>query len=181
MNKVGKQLHAGRAISCVLVLVIFLMPASALAKTSPGVHVDPGSPAAKEYQVPLGAARGNGTSGTGNTQPLFGSGITKTPAPASTPTTATTTPAVSKVTHAKKKQKHHTNRQHKTRHAAAAPVTKPPTPRAPSPARAIGTSSGSSIGWTWMLGAAVIVVLLGAAGGIALARRGRGTRSPYPS
>jgi len=55
------------------------------ATISPGVHVDPGSPAAKEYAVPLGQARG----GRGGT--VFGAGITPTGGgPGSPPPSANT-------------------------------------------------------------------------------------------
>jgi hypothetical protein len=52
------------------------------ASVEPGVHVDPGSPAAKEYALPLNQARGTGSapSAAGSTQTpsegtLFGAGI----------------------------------------------------------------------------------------------------------
>jgi hypothetical protein len=54
-------------------------PVSALAgSTSPtaGVHMDPGSPVAKEYALPLATARG-APADTGSNGSLFGSGITK--------------------------------------------------------------------------------------------------------
>jgi hypothetical protein len=43
----------------------------------PGVHVDPGSPAAKEYVIPLSQARQTGTEGSSDSSsaPLFGAGI----------------------------------------------------------------------------------------------------------
>jgi hypothetical protein len=44
----------------------------------PGVHVDPGSPAAKQYALPLNQARDIGSRGTGGnalSSPLFGAGI----------------------------------------------------------------------------------------------------------
>jgi hypothetical protein len=48
---------------------------SALA-LEPGVHVDPGSPAAKEYALPLNQARDTGTSSTRSSEgTLFGAGI----------------------------------------------------------------------------------------------------------
>lgn len=50
-------------------------PATALA---PGVHVDPGSPAGKEYSFPLGVLRGAATGHSappGVAQPRFGAGI----------------------------------------------------------------------------------------------------------
>lgn len=45
----------------------------------PGVHADPGSPAAKEYALPINQARQTGSGGTGHAKSgsaaLFGSGI----------------------------------------------------------------------------------------------------------
>jgi hypothetical protein len=52
-----------------------VQPASAL---EAGVHVDPGSPAAKEYALPLTQARGTGSTSSPQTNPegtLFGAGI----------------------------------------------------------------------------------------------------------
>jgi hypothetical protein len=56
-----------------------LAPASAVAALEPGVHVDPNSPAAKEYGVPLWVLRGDGA-GQQSPEgipppPLFGVGI----------------------------------------------------------------------------------------------------------
>jgi hypothetical protein len=54
----------------------FAGPAEAL---EPGVFVDPGSPAGKEYSVPLSVLRAGGSGRPaveGQTQPLFGIGIT---------------------------------------------------------------------------------------------------------
>jgi len=48
-----------------------------------GVHVDPDSPAGKEYALPLDSARRdasgspNGTGATGQSAPLFGAGVSK--------------------------------------------------------------------------------------------------------
>ncbi|HEX5225896.1 MAG TPA: hypothetical protein VFW29_12280 [Solirubrobacteraceae bacterium] len=44
----------------------------------PGVHIDPGSPAAKEYAIPLSQARegGRGGGSSGTEAALFGTGIT---------------------------------------------------------------------------------------------------------
>ena len=41
----------------------------------PGVHVDPGSPAAKEYALPVSQARGSGGGSEGAHEQLFGAGI----------------------------------------------------------------------------------------------------------
>src|SRR5690349_20643591 len=54
--------------------LLLVAPATAL---EPGVHVDPGSPAAHEYALPLGQARqtGGGSSNGGENGGLFGAGI----------------------------------------------------------------------------------------------------------
>jgi hypothetical protein len=61
------------------VTLVALSPAAAQADAGlePGVHVDPGSPAAKEYAIPLGQARQIGAEGSGDSSstPLFGAGI----------------------------------------------------------------------------------------------------------
>lgn len=62
---------------------VLACPGSAPAQT-PGVHVDPGSPAQKEYAIPLDQARGNAATPGGKTAAsanrgapaLFGVGIT---------------------------------------------------------------------------------------------------------
>lgn len=68
-----------------VVLTVFaalLVPGAAFASApalQPGVHVDPGSPAGKEYQIPITAARGQaaGGSSVGSANPpLFGVGVT---------------------------------------------------------------------------------------------------------
>jgi hypothetical protein len=56
-------------------LVISTQAATGL---EPGVHVDPGSPAAKQYALPLNQARAIGRGGAGpgaGASPLFGAGI----------------------------------------------------------------------------------------------------------
>jgi len=63
-----------------LVLTSGLSAAAAQAATGlePGVHVDPGSPAAKEYALPLNQARQTGagaSSSSTSSGPLFGAGI----------------------------------------------------------------------------------------------------------
>jgi hypothetical protein len=61
-------------------MALALSPTAAQATTGlePGVHIDPGSPAAKEYVIPLAQATqiGNaGSSSNGSSAPLFGAGI----------------------------------------------------------------------------------------------------------
>jgi hypothetical protein len=64
------------ALSCVAA------SAQAASGLEPGVHVDPGSPAAKEYALPLNQARGTGSAPSSTSSPqtgsegtLFGAGI----------------------------------------------------------------------------------------------------------
>lgn len=71
------------------------LPSTALAGSSSptaGVHIDPASPVAKEYALPLATARG-APADTGSTGSLFGSGITKNRTRTSEPTS---TPVASK-------------------------------------------------------------------------------------
>ncbi|HEX7610251.1 MAG TPA: hypothetical protein VF380_06240 [Solirubrobacteraceae bacterium] len=63
-----------------MVLTSGLATGAAQAATGlePGVHVDPGSPAAKEYALPLNQARqtgGGAPSSSSSSAPLFGAGI----------------------------------------------------------------------------------------------------------
>jgi hypothetical protein len=150
-------------------------PTSAFAAApalQPGVHVDPGSPAAKEYSIPLQQARGQSPSGPaagsggaqsggGTAGGLFGSGIKPK-------TTARVTSAASNpdATH----RRHRTSLPSSTSSLAgtgAVAVT-----------RAAADTSGSASGVDWMLGAGVLILALGALGGAAVARfrRRAGTR-----
>jgi hypothetical protein len=61
-------------------MALALSPTAAQAASGlePGVHVDPGSPAAKEYAIPLAQARQIGRTGSssdGSSAALFGAGI----------------------------------------------------------------------------------------------------------
>jgi hypothetical protein len=58
--------------------VLALLPSGAWgAKLEPGVHIDPGSPAAKQYVLPLAQARetGRGSGESASSPRLFGAGI----------------------------------------------------------------------------------------------------------
>jgi hypothetical protein len=76
------RIEDARPIVATRILLTLALAAAlsvSLASTSlalePGVHVDPGSPAAKEYALPLGQARQTGSSHGG----LFGAGIKHAP------------------------------------------------------------------------------------------------------
>src|SRR6476619_4464476 len=61
--------------------LLFLGGGVAAAAQDDGVHVDPNSPAGKEYALPLDSARrdanGGGDSAAGSGAPLFGVGISR--------------------------------------------------------------------------------------------------------
>jgi len=69
--------RVGRPV-VVLVVAVLVLPASASAGGGSPLHVDPASPVAKAYALPLGTAR-SGSSGGGHGPQLFGSGIKRTP------------------------------------------------------------------------------------------------------
>jgi hypothetical protein len=179
------------------------LPGIANATTSNPLHVDPKSPVAKEYALPLASARGAAPE-SGKSGKLFGAGITaernatkttiapvrrsappapaavENPEPAQTPGPTRTSPAAAPAV---------------TKAAAAAPRPKPrprapakPAPTAPSAATATARatqpktveavpaaykvlSPGSGSGVLWMALTAIVVVVLGGAGGVALSRR----------
>ena len=66
-----------------VVSALVLASASPAAAVEPGVHVDPNSPAAKEYAIPLQAARNDATGGShSTTASRFGAGIEPGPSEA---------------------------------------------------------------------------------------------------
>jgi hypothetical protein len=80
--------RCGAAVPVVLAAALVLGLAGTASAAEPGVHVDPGSPAGKEYAIPLDQARhdaglppgggntggGGGSPGSGGSQ-LFGAGV----------------------------------------------------------------------------------------------------------
>jgi pyruvate/2-oxoglutarate dehydrogenase complex dihydrolipoamide acyltransferase (E2) component len=165
------------------------LPASAPAAGGSPVHVDPASPVAKEYALPLATARGAAPE-SGKSGRLFGSGLkhastapTETAtatAPVESPPPATVSePTVTPVTTTPVIKRPHRRRQHRPPHvttvtlpALTTPTTasKPITARAtPAAYRVLRPGSGS--GLLWMAIAAVLVIAVGSAGGLALRRR----------
>lgn len=166
------------------------LPAPALAAGGSPVHVDPASPVAKEYALPLATARGAPPE-SGQSGKLFGSGIrhtstvptqtvttttTVTPPPVSTPTEQTVTPAPP-VTVAPRPRRH--RRHHHPVHVTTVTLPALTTPTTPSrvitaratPAAYRVLRPGSGSGLLWMLLAAVLVLGIGSAGGVLLRRR----------
>jgi hypothetical protein len=74
----ARQMRARPAVALAVALAGALAFSAQASALEPGVHVDPGSPAGKEYSIPLSVLRaeGSGRPATeGVQQPLFGVGI----------------------------------------------------------------------------------------------------------
>ncbi len=119
----------------------------------PGVHADPGSPAAKEYALPLNKARqigANGSSAGQSGSTLFGAGIAPPGGGGSGSGRTSPTPP---------------SHGGSGSHTAPAPVTNPKLALAASSVRPAG-SGGSSL--LALVGGGVLVLAIGALGGSAL-------------
>jgi len=160
----------------VLAALCVCAPQAALAagNSSSGVHVDPGSPAGKQYSFPITSARGEtagnssgSRSGSGN-PPLFGAGIT----PSSSARAASTTTAGSSHRSGSAATRHDGSARggatHRRRKAHSAAASSSPG----SHARPF-TQSSQVGGSTWLplAGGGALVLLVGCGGGLALRRR----------
>jgi hypothetical protein len=147
---------------------------------SQGVHVDPNSPVAKEYSIPLSNARG-AAAGTADPGPLFGSGITKrgpgssggASAGSAAVVSISQSPSNTKVGQARggSAKRHASNKGSPAAAGAATPVSAVSADAAPPPAvKVLRSGSGSAV--AWMVGLAVVVLALGGLGGYLVTRRG---------
>jgi hypothetical protein len=161
-----------------LVALLAVPDVASAHKLPPGVHVDPGSPAAKEYSIPLSTARGV-PAGSANQGQLFGAGITKdndSGDGGSSSGSATTTSTGSSTAGAKPgagaPAHHHAGKAKPSAtasviNAGAAATAVPPALKVLHP--------GSGSGVLWMVLVGVLVLVVGLAGGFAISRtRGRG-------
>jgi hypothetical protein len=176
--------RAYRCASAILTMILLgAVPAAATATVPaspfpPGVHVDPGSPAAQEYAIPLGQARAGGSAGGSTT--IFGSGITQ--APTSNVGGAESEPAALTVgaNQTRSGHRHRTRAAASSRAAGQAPKassTAAPGAESVLAAKVLGPDHGDGGALAWMAGAAALVVALGASLGGLLAHRNR-RRSP---
>jgi hypothetical protein len=166
----------GRICGAVAVLAACLAPNTALASTAPepGVQVDPGSPAAKQYVLQLGQARQTGTQGAHSSSSAapFGAGITP-PGGGSSGASgqAGTAPEASSG------RRHPGVRRAAGGHSTSGPAAPVPLPPAVlRAARAQGSTAGSG-SWLALVGGGVAILLLGGFGGTVL----RHSRRPRPS
>jgi hypothetical protein len=154
-------------------LVVVSSPAMAAGVPS-GVRVDPGSPAAKEYAIPLSQARGGGGSGSGS---LFGRGVTKAPTPAaSTPAPVAVVGTGTKIASRHKRAAAHRRAAGRPRVRVPAGSVAEASPRhaasrVPPGGSVAGSGGGSGI--VWMLGVAALVLALGGVGSVVVGRYSR--------
>jgi hypothetical protein len=140
-----------------LTLSCMAVSAQAAMGLEPGVHPDPGSPAAKEYALPLNQARGAGGGGghtTSSSAALFGAGIKPPGAGGSgrARSSAVNTP-------------------HGARHGVSSSDPKAPVPAIVLRAARSEPSSSGNGSLLTLLGGGVIILVLGGFGGT-LMRRG---------
>lgn len=150
------------------------IPQVAVAGTStlqPGVHVDPGSPAGKEYQIPVVGARSEtagGTQGQGGNPPLFGVGVT----PA---TTASADSSAGRPTSSSSASRGATSHSTRTRTAASSSPSGSKPVSAVAPPDPDGSAPAGGNGWIALVAGGLLVLVLGGGGGLLL--RGRVLRS----
>lgn len=173
MTRGACRLEGMRAAVIAAAILSVVVAPVALAANGPssGVHIDPGSPAGKQYSVPIAVARGEASGqppGRGSASPpSFGAGVqaATTPAvgtPRSNPRRATAS-----------RQPRQASRRRSTRrqprvHRSPAAVTPKPTHSAGYPVQPerVGQSS-----WMPLIAGGLLVLLLGGGGGLALRRR----------
>jgi hypothetical protein len=144
----------------------------AQATTNPqaGVHVDPGSPAGKEYQFPVAGARGEtaggGQQSSSGNPPLFGVGVS--PAAAATGSTDQTNPnrGTASATNGGARSGPH------AASSAASSAAVGPSSAEGSPALATTGSAGAGgSGWIPLAVGGLLVLVLGGGGGLMLRQR----------
>jgi hypothetical protein len=171
--------HPRLFLSLFAVLVVAIAPASAAAHGKPalqsGVHIDPGSPAAKEYSIPLASARGV-PAGNSSQGQLFGSGITKNGSGGSGGSSGGSGAATGTSGH----HAHRSGSRHRHARAGGGTLATSGTLQAGAAGAAIPPAvkvihPGSSSGVFWMILVALLVVALGLGAAYAFSR-GRGRR-----
>lgn len=156
-------------IAATAAVVAALVPSAAFAQGSsqPGVHVDPGSPAGKEYQIPVTAARAEASggppgsaAGSGADSPLFGRGITPSSGTAGTGASSRTG------TGGAPKQSPPTHVAHRAGPGGSVAASPLAPAAAGSPPGRVGSNS-----WLPLIGGGALVLVLGGGGGLAFRRR----------
>lgn len=157
--------------TAVLILMLVLTPGAALGKAlPPGVHVDPGSPAGKEYQIPVASARSLGQGKTGSSSsanpPLFGVGVSSSTTSTTTSSTSSS-PGAGATSAARARRRasaRRTARKHRKRSAHIAPHS------GGHITRTLSAQPGGE-GWLPLVVGGVLVLVVGGGGGLGLRRR----------
>lgn len=170
---------AGVAVAALAFGMVNVSEAVAAGSPSSGVHVDPNSPAGKQYVIPIVGARSEtsgGNTSSGANPPAFGVGITHdehstTTSTVTTPTTSTTSP-----TPVHKKASKPQNHRQRLKVSGAAPAGGTPPPASPSSPSSSSSQAGSSPGsgssdWLPLGAGGALVLLVGGGGGLALRRK----------
>jgi hypothetical protein len=134
-----------------------------------GVHIDPGSPAAKEYAIPLSQARqiGSGSSSSASsTATAFGAGI-KPPASGSSSRSGLGS------RDSKARHRGRSSRVGARKHTATVSSPAATVPAAVLEASSTHASSGGSGSILALLGGGVLILVLGGLGGTVLRRARR--------
>jgi hypothetical protein len=154
--------------------LVALVPAVAAARSgpSPGVHIDPGSPAGKVYVIPIAGARRE-TSGAsqpagaaaGANPPLFGSGITPSGSGPARGAVKSTGGSVKRTKSSSVGARARSRAAHRASARSVAVTTGLARLDSAGPSRAGGG------GWLALAGGGALVLVLGGGGGLALRRR----------
>lgn len=158
-------------------VAVALATAAPAAALPPGVHTDPNSPASKEYAIPLGVARGGGPAGGSGSPQLFGTGITNARAATNAPGSGTSAGGATNAPSAGGGTSNPGKGSRGTHQPVVAGPSATEAAKVLPPAKLLNSGHGGS-GVLWMLGVAAIVLVAGGLGGVALARRNRGTSPP---
>ncbi len=167
----GVSLKLMRSVSAAAVAALVLLaPQGALAAGgSNGVHVDPGSPAGKQYAIPISSARGetsphgSGSSGSAN-PPLFGAGITPSSTAANAMRLAKSRAAAKRLGPSRPRRHGHNGAGGGTP-TGSTPGTASP-PNSVTQANQVGSNT-----WLPLAIGGALVLLLGCGGGLVLRRR----------
>lgn len=171
-------------LAAVVVCMICAQPALAASNVAPGLHRDPGSPASKEYRIPITSTR-NETSGHGSsnpdssTAPTFGAGVTpptsKAPAPTRADGASTHAPTPSSAPRGHKRDRAASGqagrgaRRHAGHDGSASSLSKVTAAHRAQVLTAVRAQAGSA-SWLPLVAGGALVLLVGCGAGLALKR-----------
>jgi hypothetical protein len=157
-----------------LLVGLFLLPAGASAHGGGnGVHVDPGSPAGKQYSIPLSSARSEtaGKHASSTNPPAFGQGVTPNGG-GSGASTASPTSSSSTTSSSQHRQQLQSKPGWGPHGGGSGGPSNGATPSGTTQARVVARAAQvGQDAWLPLAGGGALVLLLGCGGGLALRRR----------